>query len=65
MLFRSNLGGFNGSTVFKTRQEADAHAEKLQAEAGGPEKAGIVVRDFKRETERHLARIGNQPEEEA
>ncbi len=60
-----NLGGFNGSTVFKTRQEADAHAEKLQAEAGGPEKAGIVVRDFKRETERHLARIGNQPEEEA
>ncbi len=60
-----NMGGFKGSTVFKTREEADAHAKKLQAEAGGPENASIVVHDLKREAERHLARIANQPDDEA
>ncbi len=43
-----NLGGFNGSTVFKTRTEADACAEQFQVQAGGPEKARIVVHDLAR-----------------
>ena len=41
-----NMGGFNGSTVFKTRDEADAAAVHLQAQAGGPEKARIIVHDL-------------------
>jgi hypothetical protein len=41
-----NLGTGKGSVVFKSRAEADAHAKELQAEAGGPEKAKIVVHDL-------------------
>ncbi len=41
-----NMGGFNGSKVFKTREEADACARQLQEQAGGPEKARIVVHDL-------------------
>jgi hypothetical protein len=36
----------NVSEVFKTRQEADACAKHLQDEAGGPDKAHIVVHDL-------------------
>jgi hypothetical protein len=36
----------HGSPILKTRQEADARAKQLQDEAGGPEKATIVVRDL-------------------
>jgi hypothetical protein len=31
--------------LFKTREEADAHAEKLQADLGGPDKAKIIFID--------------------
>ena len=37
-----------GSTVFKTREEADTYAKKLQAGAGEPGKAEIVVHDVNR-----------------
>ncbi len=43
-----NMGGFNGSEVFKTREEADAYAIQLQAQAGGSEKARIIVHDLSR-----------------
>ena len=39
------LGTGHGSPIFKTRQEADARAKQLQDEAGGPEKATIIVND--------------------
>ena len=39
-------GTVHGSPIFKTRQKADARAKQLQDEAGGPEKATIVVRDL-------------------
>jgi DNA invertase Pin-like site-specific DNA recombinase len=51
-----NMGGFNGSMVFRTREEADAHAKQLQEKAGGPNVAKIVVHDLKREAERPAAR---------
>jgi hypothetical protein len=44
-----NMGGFNGSPVFKTREKADAYAMQLQAQAGGPDKARIIVHDLLRE----------------
>ena len=37
----------HGSPILETRQEADARAKVLQDEAGGPEKASIVVRDLR------------------
>ncbi len=43
-----NMGGFNESMVFKTREEADACAMQLQAQAGGPDKARIIVHDLLR-----------------
>jgi hypothetical protein len=43
-----NMGGFNGSMVFKTREEAAAYAIQLQAQAGGPDKARIIVHDLLR-----------------
>lgn len=52
-----NMGGFNGSTVFKTREKADAHAQQLQAQAGGPDKARIIVHDLKMEAEKSAARL--------
>jgi hypothetical protein len=39
-------GTGHGSPILKTRQQADARAKQLQDEAGGPEKATIVVRDL-------------------
>jgi hypothetical protein len=57
-----NMGGFNGSMVFKTREEADAYAIQLQAQAGGPDKARIIVHDlFKTEAERSAARLLTPP----
>jgi len=41
-----NMGGFNGIEVFKTRKEADAYAIQLQVQAGGPDKARIIVHDL-------------------
>jgi hypothetical protein len=43
-----NMGGFNESMMFKTREEADACAMQLQAEAGGPDDAKIIVHDLPR-----------------
>jgi hypothetical protein len=40
------LGTGHARPIFKTRQEADARAKVLQDEAGGPEKASILVRDL-------------------
>ena len=42
------LGGFHESRMFTTRAAADAYAMKLQAEAGGPDDAKIVVHDLPR-----------------
>jgi hypothetical protein len=39
-------GTVHGNPILKTRQEADARAKQLQDEAGGPEKAIVVVRDL-------------------
>ena len=55
-----NMGGFNGSMVLKTREEADAYATQLQAKAGGPEEARIIVYDLKREAERSAARLAGR-----
>ncbi len=52
-----NMGGFNGSEIFKTREEADACAMQLQEQAGGPDVARIVVHDLKREAERSATRL--------
>ena len=41
-------GGSKGIKVFKTREEADAYAMQLQTEAGGPDKARIIVHDLLR-----------------
>jgi hypothetical protein len=41
-----NLGGFHESRVFTTRAAADAHAMQLQAEAGGPDNAKIIVHNL-------------------
>ena len=46
-----NMGGFNGSTVFASLEEANASARKLQAEAGGPGNAEIKVHDHRRKAE--------------
>jgi len=54
-----NMGGFNGSMVFKTRGEADAYATQLQEKAGGPNAAKVVVHDLKREAERSAARYAS------
>ena len=43
-----NPGGFHESSLFTTREEGDAHAMQLQAEAGGPNDAKIVVHDLTR-----------------
>jgi hypothetical protein len=47
-------GTGHGSPILETREEADARAKVLQDEAGGAEKASIVVRDlttsFRRQT---------------
>jgi hypothetical protein len=48
-------GGSKGIRVFKTREEADAHAGQLQEQAGG--EAKIIVHDLKREAEQSAARL--------
>jgi hypothetical protein len=55
-----NLGGFNGSTLFKTREEADTDAMRLQTQAGGPDKARIIVHDLKRKAERSADRLAER-----
>ena len=52
-----NMGGFNKSEIFKTREEANTRAKQLQEQAGGPDEARIVVHDLKREAERSAARL--------
>ncbi len=42
------MGGGHWSTVFKTREAADGRAMQLQAEAGGPDRATIVVHDLRK-----------------
>ena len=41
-----NMGGGNGMKLFTTREAADAHVKHLQAEAGGPDNATIMVHDL-------------------
>jgi hypothetical protein len=43
-----NPGGGHGSAVFKTREDADGCAKRLQAEAGGPDIAEITFHDLRR-----------------
>jgi hypothetical protein len=43
------VGKAGKSTAFKTREEAEAHAIQIQTEAGGPDKAKIIVRDLTKE----------------
>ena len=40
-------GTGHGVPILETRRDADARAKVLQDEAGGPEKASIVVRDLR------------------
>jgi hypothetical protein len=43
-----NLGGFNESKLFDTREAADAYAVLLQARAGGPKNAEVRAHDLRR-----------------
>jgi hypothetical protein len=49
----------NGSPLFETWEKANAHAQQLQAQAGGQDKARIVERDFKGEAERSAALLAS------
>jgi hypothetical protein len=41
--------GHESTVFFRTRQQADGYAQRLQAEAGGPDTAKITVQDLTRE----------------